>query len=129
MTYFQKTYFKSAKKQIYNGQMFDSKFEAQQAIELDLLKKAGEIIDWEAHKRLPLIVNGYVVCNYEIDFIVYRDGETEYIETKGYATEVWKIKWKLFEALYTAPENKLTVIFQGKYQRPKLRKFKNLKLS
>ena len=125
--YYQKTYFKSAKKTEYKGQHFDSKFEAQQAFELDMMQKAGEIIKWEAHKRLPLIVNGYVVCDYEIDFIAYRDGETEYIETKGYPTPVWRLKWKLFEALYTAPGNKLTVIMQGKFKTPKLRRVKNLK--
>jgi len=104
--------------------MFDSKFEAQQAIELDMLKKAGEIIRWEAHKVLPLVVNGYLIRNYEIDFVVYRDGETEYIETKGYADRDFINKWKLFEALYTGPGNKLTLVMQGKQRPPKLRKFK-----
>ena len=124
MTYYSKIGWGQAKKSIYNGQMFDSKFEAKQAWELDMLKKNGEIINWEAHKRLPLVVNGYKVCDYEIDFIIYREGETEYLETKGYATDVWKLKWKLFEALYTKEGNKLTVIFQGKQKPPKLRKFK-----
>jgi len=124
MTYYQKTYYKTAKKSDYNGIIYDSKFEANYAFELDMLKKAGEIIDWEPHKKLDLIVNDYVVCTYEIDFVVYRDGETEYIETKGYPTPVWRLKWRLFEALYTKPENKLTVIMQGKFKIPKLRKRK-----
>ena len=121
-----KTYYKSAKKTNYNGSIFDSKFEAQQAIELDMMKKAGEIIDWERQVRIPLEVNGYKVCDYIIDFVVYRDGETEYLEAKGYPTPVWKLKWRLFEAIFTKPGNLLTVIMQGKYKPPKLRKIKKL---
>jgi len=124
MTYYQKTYFKNAKKSEYRGSIYDSKFEAQIAFDLDMMLKAGEIIKWERQVKIPLIVNGYLVENYYIDFIVYRDGETEYIEAKGYPTPVWKIKWKLFEALHTKPGNKLTVIMQGKYRPPKLRKVK-----
>lgn len=124
MTYQVKTYFKTAKKTEYKGVMYDSKFEAQQAYELDMLQKAGEIIKWEKHVRLPLIVNNYIVCEYEIDFIVYRDGETEYVECKGYPMPVWRLKWKLFEALYTKPGNKLTIIQQGKFKAPKLRRVK-----
>lgn len=121
-----KTYFKSAKKSEYKGSVYDSKFEAQVAFDLDMMLKAGEIIKWERQVKIPLEVNGYVVCDYYIDFIVYRDGETEYIEAKGYPTPVWKLKWKLFEALYTKPGNKLTVIQQGKFKTPKLRKVKKL---
>lgn len=124
MTYFQKTYYKSAKKTEYKGSIYDSKFEAQQAIELDMLLKAGEILGWDRQVKIPLEVNGYLVANYYIDFVVYRDGETEYIESKGYPTEVWKLKWRLFEALYTKPGNKLTVVMQGHYNPPKLRKIK-----
>jgi hypothetical protein len=124
MTYFQQTYYKTAKKSDYKGTIYDSKFEANYAAELDLLQKAGEIIRWERQVKLPLTVNGYVVCDYWIDFIAYREGETEYIECKGYPTPVWKLKWRLFEALYTAPGNKLTVVQQGKFKTPKLRKVK-----
>lgn len=124
MTYYQKTYFKNAKKSEYKGSIYDSKFEANYAAELDLLLKAGEIIKWERQVKIPLIVNGYIICNYYIDFVVYRDGETEYVECKGYPTEVWKLKWKIFEALYDKPENKLTVIMQGKQKPPKKHKMK-----
>jgi hypothetical protein len=124
MTYYQKTYYKSAKKSEYKGSIYDSKFEAQVAQDLEMMKLAGEIISWERQITIPLEVNGYLVCNYIIDFIVYREGETEYIEAKGYPTPVWKLKWRLFEALYTKEGNKLTVIMQGKYKPPKLRKLK-----
>ena len=104
---------------------YDSKFEASYAQELEIRLKAGEILGWEKQKVLDLVVNGYLVCTYKIDFIVYHDGYTEYVECKGVPTDTWKIKWKLFEALYTSPNNKLTIVFQGKTWRPKLRKVKN----
>jgi hypothetical protein len=90
------------------------------------LQRAGEIIKWERQVKIPLEVNGYLVANYYIDFVVYRDGETEYVECKGYPTPEWKLKWRLFEALYTQPGNKLTVIQQGRFKTPKLRKIKKL---
>jgi len=114
----------SAKKSEYQGNIYDSKFEAQYAIELDLRLKAGEILGWERQVKIPLVVNGYLVCNYYIDFAIYHDGLTEYVECKGYPTDVWKLKWKLFEALYSKPENQLTIIQQGKFKMPKAKRIK-----
>jgi hypothetical protein len=104
----------------------DSKFEAGKAQELELLKKAGEIKDFKEQVKIPLIVNGLIVCDYYIDFVItHNDDSLEYCETKGYATDAWKLKWKLFEALYsTDPNVVLTVEFQGKNWRPRLRKVK-----
>lgn len=104
----------------------DSKFEAGKAQELELRKKAGEIKDFKEQVKIPLIVNDLVVCDYYIDFVIeHNDGIIEYCETKGYATDVWKLKWKLFEALYSQDPNVLlTVEYQGKNWRPRLRKVK-----
>lgn len=120
--YYQKTsYYKTAKQ---NG--FDSKFEAGKAEELELLKKAKQIKDYQTQIVIPLIVNGFTVCTYKIDFVIeHNDGGLEYLETKGYATDVWKLKWKLFEALFSDDPNvKLTVEYQGKNWRPRMRKIK-----
>lgn len=103
----------------------DSKFEAGKAQELELRKKAKDIKDFQEQVKIPLEVNGYHICNYYIDFVIeHNDGEIEYVETKGYATDVWKLKWKLFEALYDKPGNKLTVEFQGKSWKPQRRRVK-----
>lgn len=103
----------------------DSKFEAGKAQELKLFKKAGEIKDFNEQVKIPLVVNGYHICNYYMDFVIqHNDGTTEYLETKGYATDVWKLKWKIFEALYDKPENKLTIEFQGKSWKPQRRRIK-----
>ena len=125
MAYYVKTKWGIAKRTTGNdGRRYDSKFEAQYGNELALRKKAGDIKDYESQKTLDLIVNGYKVCTYRIDFVVYHnDGTTEYVETKGVPSSVWVVKWKLFEALYCdLPDTKLTIIQQGKYRRPKIRK-------
>lgn len=104
---------------------YDSKFEAGKAQELELLKKAKEIKGYEEQKTLDLWVNDYLVCTYKIDYVVHHNnGDTEYIECKGYPTQVWKLKWKLFEALYTKPGNILTVEYQGKSWKPNRRRKK-----
>lgn len=126
MTFIQKTAFHNkAKKQEYDGFHYDSKFEASYAVELDLRVRAGDIKSYEKQVNIPLIVNGYIVCWYRIDFIVYHnDGTTEYVETKGYAMPVWKLKWKIFEAMYSdLPGVTLTVVKQGKFNMRKIKKY------
>jgi hypothetical protein len=112
--YREKRIWSNAKSSNYNGYIYQSKFEAGYARDLDLLQKAGEIQRWEKQVNIPLIVNGYEVCKYKIDFIVYHnDGIKEYIECKGIAFPVWRLKWKLFEAIFGDLVNvKLTVIKQ-----------------
>jgi hypothetical protein len=103
---------------------YDSKFEAGYGQELEIRKKAKDIKNFEAHVRLPLVVNNYTVCDYYIDFKIYHnDGTIEFCETKGFPTPAWKIKWKLFCALYEDdPNTKITLIMQGKNYNPRLRK-------
>ena len=117
----------TAKKQEYNGFRYDSGFEANYAAELDLRIKAKEIKSYDRQVNLNLIVNDFIVCTYRIDFIIHHNDETlEYVETKGYQTDVWKLKWKLFESLYSnLPNTKLTIVQQGKYKPPRLRKVKS----
>jgi hypothetical protein len=105
---------------------YDSIFERSIAQELELRVRAGELKSFDEQVNIPLIVDGYKVCNYKIDFVAYRtDGVTEYIEAKGYPTQVWCLKWKLFEALYGNKKNtELIVIWQGKSK-----KFKRTKNS
>lgn len=86
-----------------------SKKEAQYAAELDLRIKAKDIKSWEKQYKIPIEINGKHICNYFIDFVItHLDGNKEYVEVKGMETEVWKLKWRLVEALH--PDWKLTVI-------------------
>jgi len=112
-------YYKTKKQGAY-----DSKFEAGYGQELEFRKKAKEIKGYDTHVRTPLVVNGYTVCDYYIDFIIYHnDNSLEYVETKGYATDVWKLKWKIFCAIYEDKENvKITLVMQGKGYKPRLKK-------
>ena len=122
--YYQKKKWTTAQKTTYKGQLYESKFEANYAADLDLLIRAKKVISWERQVKIPLDINGYHITNYFIDFIVYRtDGITEYIECKGWPTEIWKMKWKMFEALYLdKPDVVLTVVQQGKFKMPHAKK-------
>lgn len=121
-----RNYYTAAKKTEYNGCLYDSKFESEYAQELDVRRKAHDIKSWERQVRLALVVNDYVICTYKIDFIIHHnDSTTEYIECKGYPTPVWRLKWKLFCALYQEKSNViLSVIQQGKFNIPKVKKVK-----
>ncbi|MEK6880428.1 MAG: DUF1064 domain-containing protein [Nanoarchaeota archaeon] len=90
-----------AKRTEWNGSTYASKFEASYAAELDLRQKGGDIIKWEKQKTLDLRVNGQHITSYKIDFIVhYPDGHREFVETKGFPTPDWIIKWRLLEATF-----------------------------
>lgn len=99
-------------KQEHNGIVYHSKKEAGYAAELDLRKKAGDILEWERQVKISLDVNGFHICNYYIDFkVLHNDGTIEYVEVKGFETDEWRLKWKLFEALYSRGTMvKLTIV-------------------
>lgn len=96
----------------YNGIEYHSQAEARYAAELDLRKRAigvDGIAGWVRQFPVPLEVNGVLVCTYIVDFVVtHLDGREELIEIKGFETPEWRIKEKLFRALY--PDIKLTVV-------------------
>lgn len=114
----------NTKKRMIGGKKYDSNFEAGYAQDLELKLKAKEIKGYDAHVKLPLEVNGYIVCDYYIDFVVYhKDGIVEYTECKGWATDVWKLKWKIFCALYEdKKKTKISLVMQGKGYNPRLRR-------
>lgn len=87
----------------YGGRVYHSMKEANYAAELDLLKRAKEIRDWEPQVRFDLVVNGLKICTIIPDFrVILADGTEEIHEVKSYGTmtEIWRLKRKLFEALY-----------------------------
>ena len=88
-------------KQTYNGYSYHSKKEARYAAELDWRVKAKEVKSWTRQHRLDLRVNGELICKYYIDFRAeLTDGSIEYIEVKGFETDVWRLKWKLTNAIF-----------------------------
>lgn len=85
----------------YNGVIYHSKAEADYAADLDWMIKGGLIIEWDRQIVVPLIVNGVHICKYIIDFKIVENDETvRLVELKGYQSEAWKLKNKLFQATF-----------------------------
>lgn len=102
-----------AKSIMYNGIAYHSKFEAGYAAELDLRLKCGEFKDWHRQIKVSFEVEGTHITNYYVDFSIdHHDGTTEFVEVKGFETDVWKLKWRLFEAMHKKmfPNSRLTVV-------------------
>ena len=92
------------KKITVDGQIFDSKKEANRYKELRLLEKAGEIKDLRTQVKFKLIpaqrdeATGTVVereCSYKADFVYEEDGKTVVEDVKGFRTKEYIIKRKL----------------------------------
>lgn len=106
-----------AKSSIYNDTYYHSQFEAAYAQELDLRVKAKDIKSWRRQIRIHLGVNGFKIADYIMDFeITHNDDSLELVETKGFETDVWRMKWKLLEAIYSVdhPEIKITLVKKGR---------------
>jgi hypothetical protein len=102
-----------AKSSVYNGYYYQSQLEAGYAQELDLRLKAKDIKGWKRQIPLELKVFGKKICTYKMDFeIEHKDGSFEFVETKGFETAVWRLKWKLLEAIAPKeyPNHVLTVV-------------------
>jgi hypothetical protein len=77
--------------------------------ELLLRKKAHDIIGYASQVSYPLYSNGQLVCTHVVDFVVQNnDGTFEIHEFKGFVTQKWVLKRKMFEACY--PNMKYKVI-------------------
>lgn len=83
---------------------FQSKAEGRRYSELKLLERAGAITHLRLQPRYPLFVDGIKICEYRADFSYVIPGKGMTTEdVKGVETEVFKIKRKLFEAIYKWP--------------------------
>lgn len=93
------------KKTEYKGIIYDSKKEAEYAIELDrrffASKPSDRVVLVERQVRYPIQIRGAEICSYFADFKVsYADGHEEVVDVKGVRTDVYKIKKKLVKAVY-----------------------------
>lgn len=83
------------------GHYHRSIMEAQYCAMLELERKAGVIVGFEKEKTFPLKVDGKLVCSHRVDFWVeVSAGVFEVHEVKGFATEIWRLKHKLFRIVY-----------------------------
>ncbi|MGB1317128.1 MAG: DUF1064 domain-containing protein [Flavobacteriales bacterium] len=111
----------NAVRQTYNGYSYDSKFEAQWAANLDMLKNAGEIIDWDRQYTVEMVAhdssgNPKMSMKHKIDFRVHElDGTYTLLEAKGFETADYRIRKRWLEKLWL-PEHsdyRYQVVKQG----------------
>lgn len=92
----------------YHGIKFDSKKEMAYYMKLELLEQKGIIKDLELQKSFELQpsfkLNGktYQKITYRADFsyVSVQDNKIHIVDTKGFRTEVYKLKRKMFSYKY-----------------------------
>lgn len=87
---------------IYDGIRFASIGEKDCYRDLRLIEKARQISNLRLQPRYKLVVNGELICIYvaDFEFLEIKTNGIVAIEFKGYETEVYKLKAKLFKVLY-----------------------------
>lgn len=91
----------NAKPTVIDGIRFASKAEARRWTELGILERAGEITGIVRQARFPLEVCGVKVATYVADFVYHDKIRGRVVEdVKGVSTPMFKLKRKLFEAIY-----------------------------
>lgn len=88
-----------------DGLRFDSKREAARYSALQLLVRAGEIVDLEVQPTYPIIIADpqgmpVIVAAYRADFRYRRGRDVVVEDVKGVRTPLYRLKKKLVEALY-----------------------------
>jgi Protein of unknown function (DUF1064) len=94
----------------YRGTIYDSKLEAEVAKTLDLLCASDDpyarVLSWDEQVKFCLLPSapGQRAINYKADFLVnfgpFENPRKIIIEVKGYETQVWRMKEKMFRSLY-----------------------------
>jgi len=101
----------NAQTQTVDGINFHSKKEAQYYQQLKIEKRGGLILGFKRQVNFDLYAADDVqdpergghtrVCAHIVDFVVtLPNGSEEVREVKGFATDVWDLKRKIFEANY-----------------------------
>lgn len=91
-----------AKRTTVDGIKFDSKKEANRYLELKLLEKAKAIQDLHLQVTFPLVKKSQYgrEIKYIADFVYYENGHMVVEDTKGFKTDVYKLKKRLMAELY-----------------------------
>ena len=91
------------KKCIYKDMTFDSKKERDYYIVLEMMLKNNQITDLKTQVKFELQpsfkFNGKTIrsINYIADFTYVKNGKLIIVDTKGYRTEVYKLKKKMMQ--------------------------------
>ena len=97
-----------SKKVIIDGIKFDSKREGEYYQKLKILEKKGLIKDLELQKEYLLqdkfVINGKtrrkIVYKSDFSYVSTEDDKLHVIDVKGFRTDLYKLKKKLFEYKY-----------------------------
>lgn len=109
-----------AKRTEFNGKIFDSKFEASVAQDLETRKLAGDIRDYETQYRVECWAyredgTKAFVVRHKVDFRIHHNDQSyELHEAKGVETSDWRWRRKCLEELWLPlhPDHIYTVIKQ-----------------
>tara|TARA_R100001224_G_C3926117_1_gene117049 strand:+ start:46 stop:405 length:360 start_codon:yes stop_codon:yes gene_type:complete len=93
-----------AKKTVFMGFTFDSKWESERYGQLSMLERIGEITDLQRQIPFELVINGKKICKYVADF-TYKEKDKNGVEqlivedAKGIETATFRLKKKLMSAI------------------------------
>lgn len=88
---------------MYNRYLYDSKHEAEKAMELDSWLSGGKIKEWKPQFPIIITINNQKLCTYYVDFwILHNDKSEEIVEIKSKPTmtNTWRLKWKATKILF-----------------------------
>lgn len=110
-----------AKRTEFNGKIYDSKFEASVAQDLELRKRTGDIKDY--HTQYKIEATAYrkdgtpaITVKHKVDFMVeHTDGSYELVEAKGMILPDYQWRRKFLENIWLPehPDHIYTVIKQN----------------
>lgn len=87
----------------FSGHNHESGAEAFYCNKLLGMQQKEEIAYFDIQVPFVFMINGKKICTHYVDFLVHyieKDKPSEVHEVKGMATDVWRIKHKLFKAIY-----------------------------
>jgi hypothetical protein len=84
--------------------VIDSGKEAKRKATLCILERCGKIRDLAFQVDIDLVVNGVLVCQYRADAVYWEEANGAWVkvveDTKGFRTPEYKLKAKLFAAIF-----------------------------
>lgn len=88
------------KKVVTDEGTFDSQREYKHWLELKIRERVGEISRLERQKDFVIEHNGVRITKYRADFIYFENGQRVVADSKGFRTDVYRLKAKLMKAFY-----------------------------
>lgn len=93
----------------FEDKKFHSRGELNRYRDLLLLERSGNIFNLKLQVKYPLIVNDVKISTYIADFVYYEEDNLVIEDFKGVQTPVFKLKWKILQAMH---KKDLNIIFR-----------------